>query len=153
MKDWKEILNRTRLFEGLEGKAIRKFAGLFEIINYPDQKRIFNQSDLATHIYILLEGQVGIRYKPLDGEEIGIAVIEPQGVFGWSAMLGRGTYSSSALVLEDAHMLMAKGSALRDLCKKYPDAGVVVLTRLAELISRRFASTRTQLVDLMLADL
>jgi CRP-like cAMP-binding protein len=98
---------------------------------------LFSQGQPATHLYLLLRGKVTIRFKPDDGEPITVAELEPGGVFGWSAALGRGRYTSGAICQESSETLVISGAALRRLCQVDPETGVLILERLAEVIAER----------------
>jgi len=110
---------------------------------------VFAQDDPADRLYVLLSGRVAIRFKPHDGETLTVTEIAPGGVFGWSAALGRRSYTSSAVSLEAGEALGLRGADLRRLCETQPDTGVVILERLAEVIAERLRSTHAQVVDLL----
>jgi CRP-like cAMP-binding protein len=77
------------LFQGLTPEQLDMLAGLFHPERYEAQQVVFRQGDRAEKLHILLSGQIEILLKPYDGEQLMVATIDPGGVFGWSAALGR----------------------------------------------------------------
>ncbi|HSR47789.1 MAG TPA: cyclic nucleotide-binding domain-containing protein [Anaerolineales bacterium] len=110
---------------------------------------IFLQDQPADRLYLLVSGQVEIVFKPYDGEQLTVSLIDPGGVFGWSAALGRSGYTSSARCAADSECLSIRGSDLRRMCEEHPATGVVLLERLAEAIAQRLTSTHEHVMELL----
>ena len=110
---------------------------------------IFEQGDQAEYLYILVEGEVSVRYKPEDGPVLTITRIRPQGVVGWSAALGNSVYSSSAICACDCQLMRLRRDDLRKLCENYPETGSILLDHLAEAIAERLRNTHTHIVALL----
>ena len=75
--------------------------------------------------------------------------MQPSGVVGWSAALGRRTYTSKAECATYTQLLRVRGTELRRLCEQYPDIGVIILDRLATVIAERLSTTHAQVVALL----
>jgi CRP-like cAMP-binding protein len=110
---------------------------------------LFHQSQFADRLYLLISGRVEISFKPYDGESLTISQIEPGGVFGWSAALGRPSYTSGAVCTADGRSLSIRGRDLRRICEEHPATGVVLLERLAEGIALRLTSTHDRVMELL----
>jgi CRP-like cAMP-binding protein len=136
-------------FEGIPETDVELLSKKFVRQSFLSDTEIFGQGDAAHRLYILISGNVSIEYKPDDGEVLRVSEIEPKGVFGWSAALGRNSYTSSATTTEDSHVLSILGNDLRELCSSSPDIGVVILERLAGVIAERLESTHEQIVELL----
>ena len=144
-----DALKSSPLFSGFSDTQLQALAKLFEGEHLQADEVVFAQDDPADRLYVLLSGRVAIRFKPHDGEILTVTEIAPGGVFGWSAALGRRSYTSSAVCLEAGEALGLRGADLRRLCETQPDTGVVILERLAEVIAERLRSTHAQVVDLL----
>jgi len=144
-----EKLAELPLFQGLNRTHLAVLALGVESESFASEAVIFAQGDRAEKLFILLEGRVAIRYKPYDGDVLPVAEIEPNGVFGWSAALGRPSYSSCAVCLADCVMLSMRGDTLKQLCEKHPETGVIILERLAEVIAQRLQNTHTHVIELL----
>ena len=142
-------LHSLTLFQGLAPEDIDLLAGAFRRDEYPARKVIFAQGDPAGRLYVLISGRVAILFKPYDGDTLPVADIGPGGVFGWSAALGRPTYTSCAVVVEECEAISISGEELRRLCTSHPQTGVVILERLAGVIAERLNSTHAKVVEML----
>ena len=100
-------------------------------------------------IYVLTSGQVAIQFKPEDGDTITVTEIKEGGVFGWSSALGRQTYTSCAVCLDESETLSLLGDELRELCATHPETGVIILERLAEVIASRLRNAHAHVVEML----
>jgi CRP/FNR family cyclic AMP-dependent transcriptional regulator len=144
-----DALKGCVLFTGFSDTQLSALAELSEGEQLQSGQIIFAQDDPAERLYVLLSGRVAIRFKPHDGETLTVTEIRQGGVFGWSAALGRRSYTSSAVCLEAGEALGLRGADLRRLCETQPETGVVILERLAEVIAQRLRSTHEQVVELL----
>jgi CRP-like cAMP-binding protein len=144
-----DALKGCVLFTGFSDTQLSALAELSEGEQLQSGQIIFAQDDPADRLYVLLSGRVAIRFKPHDGETLTVTEIRQGGVFGWSAALGRRSYTSSAVCLEAGEALGLRGADLRRLCETQPETGVVILERLAEVIAQRLRSTHEQVVELL----
>lgn len=145
----REELAHLPLFEGLSGEQLEQFAALLDICYLTKGMRVFEQGDAAEYLYILLEGEVLIRYKPYDGDELTVARVVPGGVFGWSAALGRSVYTASTVVVQDGKAYRLRAEKLQKLCGQCPETGVILLRRLTEVISQRVQVTHEQIFGIL----
>ncbi len=145
-----ETLHEVELLRGLQQDELALLDRLFEPYRCPAGTVIFEQGEKAEYLYLLVEGEVVIRYKPYDGPPITVARIAPGGAFGWSAAVGSATYTSCAVCEKDCRAVRIRGDDLRRLCEQHPRLGRVILDRLAEVVSSRWQNARTQ-VRAMLA--
>jgi CRP-like cAMP-binding protein len=110
---------------------------------------LFNQGDIAEHMYLVISGEVAINYKPEDGSIITMARVGPGGVVGWSAALGNPYYTSSAICTIYTQMLRVRSADLRNLCQECPETGILILDRLAAVIAERLRNTHEQVIALL----
>ncbi len=143
---WMESLP---LFQGLTPSEMKLVINRFESISFPAEHVVFNQGDPADKLFVVITGRVAIRFKPDDGEVLDVTEVERNGVFGWSSVLGRKSYTSSAICLEDCEAVYVRGDVLRKLCETHAETGVIILERLAEVIAERLRSTHAQVVQLL----
>jgi CRP-like cAMP-binding protein len=145
----KSILDHVLAFQGFSQEQISRIRPLFLLLYAPAGTVIFEQGEAAENLYVLINGEVAIRYKPDDGPEDVIAHVRPEGVVGWSAALGNPYYTSSAVCTADCQMLRVRNSDLRQLCENYPETGMLFLDRLAAMIAERLRTTHPQLVTML----
>jgi CRP-like cAMP-binding protein len=142
-------LDDLAFFQGLPAVDRKRVLASFRTEDHCAGEVYFQQDHPAERLYLLLSGQVEIRFKPYDGDALTVSVIEPGGVFGWSAALGRASYTSGAVCTADGRCLSIRGSDLRRICEEHPTTGVILLERLAEVIALRLTSTHEHVMELL----
>ena len=139
------------LFDNFSETQLAILKPLFSFSEFAVGANIFNQGDAATHICVIIEGEVDICFKPDDGEMIIVAHLERDGVFGWSAAFGSGIYTSGAVASTNLKLLCVNGSDLKKLNKDHPKTSILILDRLADVISQRLKRTNAQGHDQVMA--
>jgi len=143
------FLESLPFFQGLPPADRQYILQCFRVENHEVEEVIFCQGQMADRLYLLASGRVEIRFKRYDGEALTVSVIEPGGIFGWSAALGRRSYTSGAVCTESGHSLSIQGRDLRRICEEHPATGVILLERLAEVIALRLTSTHAHVMELL----
>jgi CRP/FNR family cyclic AMP-dependent transcriptional regulator len=110
---------------------------------------IFEQGDWAEYLFIVVEGEVVIRFKPEDGPALNVAHIRAGGVFGWSAAFGGDLYTSGASCVKPSTLLRVRGADLKKLRQEHPETGILILERLAAVVAERLRHTHKQVVALL----
>ncbi len=142
-------LDHISLFQGLTPSQSALVKPIFQSVFEPAGSFLFNQGDQADYLFLVLEGEVIIRYKPEDGPAIIVSRVRAEGIVGWSSALGSPDYSSSAVCTTDCLMLRVRGVDLRALCENYPETGAMILERLAVVIAERLRNTYDHVVTLL----
>jgi len=143
------VLERFSFFDGLSKAEVQLLTPYFRSQFYPAETVIFEQGDIAEYLYLVVKGEVLIRYKPDDGPMMTVTRVQRGGVFGWSAALGNVAYTSGAVCTTDCEFLQVRSRDLRAICEKHPGVGKVILDRLANVIAERWESRRTQVTSLL----
>lgn len=137
------------IFQDLNPEQRALLRPLFQPSHEPAGTVIFEQGDPAEYLYLVVDGEVNIRYKPEDGPVINVARVRPEGVVGWSAALGNLTYTSGAVCATDCQMLRLSNQDLRWLYKQHPETGALLLERLAAVIAERLRNTHHHVITLL----
>jgi CRP/FNR family transcriptional regulator, cyclic AMP receptor protein len=132
-----ERYTHLAFFTGFSPAEIMLLAPLFAPQTWVAGTIVFEQGDYAEYLYLLVSGELTIRYKPEDGPVMNLTHIQPGGIFGWSAAMGNPTYTSGAVCTLDSEVLRIRGMDLRMLCEKHPELGKVILNRLSSIIAER----------------
>ncbi len=144
-----ELIDQLPFFAGLTSHQLEQFKQLFMPVDYYSGTLLFDQGEPAEYLYLVVIGEVVIRYKPDDGAVITVARVRPGGIVGWSAALGSRAYTSAAMCEEYTQMLRLSGSDLRTLCSEFPEAGILFLDRLATVIAERLRNTHDHVMALL----
>lgn len=142
-------LIRFPLFQDLGSADLKIIAPFFHARAYPEGAIIIEQGEPAACLYLLTEGEAVIRYKPYDGDPINLNRIKAGGVFGWSAVLGSETYSSSVVCNTRCEVLVVCGKDLRELQENHPQTGHIILDRLARAVSSRWTDAQQQVKSMI----
>ena len=137
------------IFAGLSPRQLAELAPIFWREQRAAGDHVFAQGDEALNIYIVVSGEIGLRFFPYDGGHLDIETIWPGGVFGWSAALGRPQYTSAAVCNTPVELIATRGADLRRLMRRDKQLGVLLLDRMAQIVAHRLESFRAQLVALL----
>jgi CRP/FNR family transcriptional regulator, cyclic AMP receptor protein len=132
-----EKYSHLAFFTGLHPTDIQLLAPYFAPQTWVAGTIIFEQNDYAEYLYLVVNGEVAIHYKPHDGPMMTVTRVQPGGIFGWSAAMNNPAYTSGAICSLDSEVLRIRGTDLRTLCEKHPDLGRIILDRLAGVIAER----------------
>jgi CRP-like cAMP-binding protein len=144
-----EKLIRFPLFKDFSSADLKIITPLFHARAYPQETIIIEQGEKATSLYLLIRGEVDIRYKPYDGETLKLTHLGAGGVFGWSAVLGNPSYSSSVICTTDCEVLEVCGTDLRAFKANHPQTNALVMDRLTRAVSTRWASAQKQVKSML----
>src|SRR5215210_4962448 len=122
---------------------------LFEPYSCIAGTSVIQQGAPADYIYLVLEGTAEVSFKPYDGIPITVSHVGKDGLFGWSAVVGSQTYTSSVRAIEKLETLRIRGSELRKLCLDHSDAGKDILERLATGVSSRWENAHEQVKSIL----
>jgi CRP-like cAMP-binding protein len=139
-----ETIPTIPLFQDLGVEQLSLLKPLFERYSCPADTIVFEQGDPAVFLYLILQGKMAIRYKPYDSPPIILTHLNAGDAFGWSAVVGRSTYTSTLICEARLEAIRINGADLRKLCIQQPETGKIVLDRLARLVSKRWKDARKQ---------
>jgi CRP-like cAMP-binding protein len=135
--------------QGFTAEEIETLKPLFQIVCLPVGTILFEQGNPAVQFFIVIEGEVTIRYKPEDGPALILTRVREQGVVGWSAAIGSPNYTSSAVCAVESQLLVVRSDDLRRFYDMHPKTAEVLLERLAALIADRLRYTHPQIMALL----
>jgi CRP-like cAMP-binding protein len=143
--DYKQV----QIFHDLTAPQRARLASVFTLCEYQAGQTIFEQDERARNLYLVIQGEVEVVFKPDDGPEMMVARIKPQGVVGWSAAIGSPCYTSAVRCSIDSSLLRVDRHDLRILCDMDPGLGRILLERLAIIIAERLRNTHAQVLALL----
>ena len=111
-----DVLDQFPLFDGFSVEQKDLLRPLFVPTDCHAGTVLFEQGEPAIYFYLVISGEVAIHFKPEDDQDILIARIKPGGMIGWSAVIGRRSYTSAAICTEYTQLLRVRGSDLKTLC-------------------------------------
>ncbi len=137
------------IFDGLTAAQLGVLSPFLQEVHHPRGATFFVQGQIADCLFILLDGEVQVRYKPYDGPALTVARIFSGGVFGWSAILGHELYTSGAQAVKDCVAYRIRIRSLQRLIETYPEVGSILIERLASSIAERLRDTHTSVLEVL----
>jgi CRP-like cAMP-binding protein len=145
----RDLLKQFPLFDGFSEDQIDLLQPLFMPSEYHSGTVLFGQGEPALYFYLLISGEVAIHYKPEDDEDIVIARVKPGGMVGWSAVIGRRSYTSEAVCSDLTKLLRVRGADLQKLCVEHPETGNLFVDRMADAVAERLERSHPQVLQLL----
>ncbi len=147
-----ESLPIIPLFQDLTPDQVALLKPLFEHYTSPEEAVVFEQGGPAIYLYLLIQGDVSIRYKPYDGPPITLTRLHAGDVFGWSAVVGSTYYTSSIISESKIEAIRIRGKHLLALVREHPETGEIIMDRLARVVSSRWQNAHAQVQSLLNAE-
>ncbi len=147
-----DAVEQVSLLKGLDQEQLALLIPLLEPFSASPESVVFHQGDEASHLYLITQGSVSIRYKPYDGPQITLTHLGVGDVFGWSSVVGSATYTSTIVAETEMKALRIRGLDLIQLCAEHPHSSSVILNKLAEVVSPRWKHAKLQ-IQAMLQDM
>lgn len=138
-------LVETPFFKDLTREQYDLLFPLFESFSASSGTEVFKQGDEARYLYIILQGEVAIEYKPYDGPKITLTHLHTCDIFGWSSVVGSRSYTSDAISATPVETLRIRGSDLKRLYMEHPSVLQSILEKLAESVSPRWIDSKHQI--------
>jgi CRP-like cAMP-binding protein len=144
-----DILDQFPLFEGFNEEQLDLLRPLFIPCDCHEGTVLFDQGEPTAFFYLVSSGTVAIHFKPEDGQDIIVTRVKPGGMIGWSAVIGRRTYTSAAICSEYTKLLRIRGSDLQNLTKQHPETANLFVDRLTKVVAERLNSSHPQVQALL----
>jgi CRP-like cAMP-binding protein len=146
-----ELLRRYPFFGVLDPEQLKKIAMITDEILVPAGTKLFDECQPADTLYLLIDGAVDLTYKseeefhPKSKKIFSVGEINPEEVFGISAVLEPYEYNATAIVSKDSRVLTLNGDGLRAMLIEDPVMGYSFMHQVAKAIMERLTYTRVQL--------
>ena len=137
-----EHLREVETFQGLGEEILTEIERLAEEKRFTTGERLFKEGDTATHLWVVEEGTIDLRFD-LPGretsEEATLSSVAADKIFGWSSFVPPYKYKLSAYCASDqCRVLAIERNALRDYLTAHPEIGYHVMAAMLQVVGRRF---------------
>lgn len=146
-----DILKSIPWFLDLNSRQLETLAGFSSVIEVKSGEIVFHEGDQLDHMYIILEGEVGVDMSVPTRGKIRIYVAEALDIIGWSRMTPVVRQRTATITaLKDTRLLCINGDELLALCEQDHHVGYVIFRRLANVVASNMLITKLQLMDRIL---
>jgi CRP/FNR family cyclic AMP-dependent transcriptional regulator len=109
---------------------------------------LFREGELHPYLYFVQRGSVALEMAvPHKGSQRILTVGQGE-VLAWSAVLGDGRMTATAIVTEPVQLIRFSAEKFSDLCIRERDIGWILMRGVAAAVAKRLVATRLQLLDL-----
>ncbi len=109
---------------------------------------LFREGETQFLLHVLLHGQLDLVMQVPGRGSQRILSIGPGELVGWSALVGQGVMTCSALCIQKADVIAIDALALRELMESDHELGYQFMRMMSQALSARLTATRLQLLDL-----
>ena len=137
-----DFLKKTEILAGLDDGKLKSVAECCQEKEFQNGQNLFSEGENAEHLWIVMEGQVDIRFdlpgKP-SSEENNISSVRETKTFGWSSIVPPNIYTLSAYCASRKCKVVAmERKRLFDLFAKDPAVGYKVMLNGMGVVGERF---------------
>jgi CRP/FNR family cyclic AMP-dependent transcriptional regulator len=132
----------------LPEQVVDELAEACAVAEFPAGTTIFQEGTKNPFVYVVERGHVGLDMHVPGRGRVRVLSVGPGEMLAWSALLGDGVMTVSAVALEDTQALAASGPKLLQVCSANHEVGYQLMCRMAKALAQRLVATRLQLLDL-----
>ena len=134
-----KVLKGHDLFAMLPTEQMHRLSDVSAVKSYRAGEIVFEANQPATHVYMLMGGEVQLRVAAEQGDvSLVVSNIEKGELFGLSPLLDSPRYTSGAFCLSDAELLSIEGEAFRELLRNNCPASFTIMNRVAHIFFHRY---------------
>lgn len=133
------LLKQSDLFQDLHDAHLQGIADFAREIELQAGQILFEEGHKAETLFILIEGNVHVQVQlSSHPEHITTTIVtQPGKLVGWSGFIPPHHYTATAVCHKTSRLLAIDGDALTAYLAEHPDAGFMIMRRVAETISDR----------------
>jgi CRP-like cAMP-binding protein len=138
------------LFRGLAPDEAEAFVRRCEKKAYYDQTRLFQEMTEATCLYLLLEGEVELKFAmPAQRGEAVLAIRKPGDAIGWSTLVPPYQYTFSGVCKGDVTVLQIDRGTMQEVFATNYHLGYIFMRNVAALSGDRLLRVQDKLAKVL----
>lgn len=146
-----ELLRRFPFFAPFSSQQLAEFAMISDEYSTDEAEVLFEECQPATHLFLLLEGNVDLYYKtedpfrPKGSKEFSVGIINPGEVFSVSSLIDPYVLNATAKASEPSKYVKMDAVSLRKMMEEDHQLGFLLMQQVTKVLMERLAYTRVQL--------
>lgn len=144
-----QLLEDTSWANELDPRMLGIMAKYMRVMYADKEVRLFSEGEHEHFLTIIVDGKIDILKEDGHGKRHVVVTLNRGKTFGELSLLDGGPRSSTAIVTEDATLLILDEDSFDDLEDAQPALAARILRVLARLLSQRLRMTSGRLVDRM----
>jgi CRP-like cAMP-binding protein len=142
------VLGKLRFSEALPNEVLERVAALAALRGFPAHTLLFREGAQNDQLMVICVGRVALDIQVPGRGDVRIMSLGPGDMVAWSALLGGGRMTTSAVALEDTQVVTIRAADALSLCRSDPAFGYHLMHQVAQTLANRLVATRLQLLDL-----
>ncbi|MEX0324124.1 MAG: Crp/Fnr family transcriptional regulator [Puniceicoccaceae bacterium] len=126
---------------------IEKLANCMDVYEVPAETVLFNEGDRNPYFVLILKGQVDVAKLDAGGHSRRIATLGPGKTIGDMIIIDGEPRSASARTRGPAMLMVMTGKRFEQLVEQNPRVAMILLFRIARLLSQHLRKTSGRLLD------
>jgi CRP-like cAMP-binding protein len=143
-----KILGRLRFSEALAEGLLERVAAVARLREFAAGTVLFREQARNDELMVIASGRVALDMQVPGRGDVRILSLGPGDMLAWSALIGGGTMTTSAVALEDTEVVAIRAADALALCEADPALGYHLMRQVALALANRLVATRLQLLDL-----
>jgi len=143
-----EQLASTVVGKYLSDDQIHKIVDASQILEIQPGQFLFREGQSNPYVYVMLDGQIDLVMQVRTRGSQRILSLGPGDLVAWSAILGSGTMTCSALCIRHARFIAIDARLVSDRMQSDHEFGYQFMRLLSMALAQRLTATRLQLLHL-----
>jgi CRP-like cAMP-binding protein len=146
-----ELLRRYPFFGPLSAAQLKSIAMIADEDSVQQGQELFEECQPANQLYLLIDGSIDLSYKseeeyhPKKTKVFSVGEINPEEVFGISALIEPYEFNATAVASQDSRVVKIDAEQLRELISEDNQLGYILMHQISKTAMERLAYTRVQL--------
>lgn len=142
------ILSSMQTLSELDAGLVRQLGDIAHLRTLPAGDVLFNESEQHSQIYLVASGTVRLEMLTATSGRRTILSIGSGEFLAWSALIGDGVMTATAIANDDTQLVGFEVKPLRESFEQNSELGYRLMQSLSQALARRLLATRLQLLDL-----
>lgn len=143
-----QVLGKLRFSQALPAAVVESVAAVADLREFAADTVLFREGAQNDQLMLVASGRVALDMRVPGRGEVRILSLGPGDMVAWSALLGGGRMTTSAVAQEDTQIVAVSGSDVLALCESDTAFGYHLMRQVAMALANRLVATRLQLLDL-----
>jgi CRP/FNR family transcriptional regulator, cyclic AMP receptor protein len=143
-----EILRRYRYLSGISEQTLKQVAMISDEKSFRKGDVLFREGQDATELYIMVEGEVEVRYELASGEHSTVDTLVAGDLMVWSSLVEPHRTHSMGVARTNVKLVAINAVKLRAMMDADPLLGYRFMNGVATEVSHRLIGARLQLAAL-----
>jgi CRP-like cAMP-binding protein len=142
-----QLLRRYSYFADISEESAKAIAAISEERTAAAGEVLFTEDQFATHLYIVVEGEVDICHRLGNDEQVTADSLGAGDLMAWSAIVGTPRTHASAIARTECRLLAIEADRLKGLLREDPVLKYALMNQVALTIAERLQGARDQLAQ------